>query len=176
MAQRMVTDILSKPVANLPSQVNTMNRYKRPFSLALLLVGLLLLSTCRSGAVSELEEAERRWQERGIDDYQIEVLVVRSIWHAQSHVITVEDGIVTEQTADCIPAPAEIDGCEVEPFAAEDFTVSGLFAKARASADQEWVEIVYDPTYGFPVSISFNNPEIVDGDWSWGVTSFEPLE
>lgn len=152
-----------------------MKRNKRPFTLALLLVWLVLLSACRSGEVSELEQAERRWQEQGIDDYQIEVLVVRSIWHAQSHRITVEDGVVTEQTAHCIQAPMEFEACEVEAFTAEDFTIPGLFAKARAS-DQEGMKIVYDPTYGYPDSISFDDPEILDEDWSWSVTSFEALE
>jgi hypothetical protein len=153
-----------------------MKRYSPLYRLALLFVWLLLVPACRSEAEAALAEAEGRWQEQGIDDYRIEVLVVRSIWHAQSHVITVENGVVTEQTAACIQAPAEFEACEVEAFAAEDFTVPDLFAKARDSSDQEWIEVVYDPTYGYPDSISFNNPEIVDGDWSWGVTSFEVLE
>ena len=152
-----------------------MKRNSPLYGLVLCCAWLLLLSACGSAAASELEEAERRWQEQGIDDYQIEVLVVRSIWHAQSHVITVEDGVVTEQTAHCIQAPAEFEECEVEPFAAEDFTVPGLFAKARAS-NQEGVKITYEPTYGYPDSISFNDPNIVDEDWSWGVKRFEILE
>lgn len=151
-----------------------MKRNRLPSGL-LLLLACLLLSACRTGAASELEAGEQRWQEQGIDDYRIEVLVVRSIWHAQSHRITVEDGVVTGQTAHCIQAPAEFEACEVEPFAAEDFTVPGLFAKARAS-DQEGVKIAYDLTYGFPDSIRFDNPEILDEDWSWGVMGFEPLE
>ena len=84
-----------------------------------------------------------------------------------------------EQTASCTPAPAEYRECEVRPFDAEDYTVPGLFSRARWLAergDAQWVRIEFDATYGFPIRISFNDPEIIDEEWAWGVRSFEVLE
>ena len=47
----------------------------------------------------QISQAERVWQEAAIEDYQIKGLVVQSIWHAQSHTITVESGQVVESSA-----------------------------------------------------------------------------
>ncbi|GAB4579403.1 MAG: hypothetical protein Fur0022_21410 [Anaerolineales bacterium] len=135
-----------------------------------------ILTACTSA--SPLEEAERKWQAQGIGSYQIEVLVVRSIWHAQYQQLTVENGMITFQTARCVPAPFEGQTCEVEPFTAEDYTVPGLFAKASAESEKEdttSLNITYEPTYGYPAKIVFDDPEIFDEDWSWAVTSFEVL-
>lgn len=126
-----------------------------------------------------VEQAERRWQQQGIASYRIEVLVIRSIWHAQSYQITVQDGVVVDQSASCIPAPIEAGKCKVEPFQADAYTVPGLFAKASSlfqdDSAKTWGKISFDPTYGFPNLISFNNPNAMDDDWSWRVTSFEVL-
>jgi hypothetical protein len=36
--------------------------------------------------------------------------------------------------------------------------------------------ITYDPTYGFPQHIAYDNPELVDEDWAWRVTALDALE
>lgn len=138
---------------------------------------LIFLSACTP--TSQLDEAERQWQAQQIASYKIEVLEINSIWHAQYQSLTVENGVITEQTARCTPAPFEGQTCEVQPFDPEAFTVPGLFAKARAvtaTADADSFTIRYDDTYFYPMQISFNDPEIVDEDWSWAVTSFEVLK
>ena len=137
----------------------------------------LLLTACTASA-SPLENSERLWQNQNIQSYRIEVLVVNSIWHAQTHTITVQHDEVMEADAACIPAPFENGVCQANPFVAEDFTVPGLFAKARAVSeelDPSHITIEFDPTYHFPASISFDDPDIIDEDWSWRVTSFEVL-
>lgn len=133
-----------------------------------------LLSACTPA--SQLDKAERQWQDQQITSYKIEVFEIRSIWHAQYQTITVENGVITDQSARCVPAPFEGQTCEVQPFNPEDFTVPGLFAKAHAVSETgapDFVTIRYDDNYFYPMQISFNDPEIVDEDWSWAVTSFE---
>lgn len=144
-----------------------------------LLIGLCFFtfSACTSSG-SDLDNAERQWQRQGVASYRIEVLVVNSIWHAQTHTITVQNDEVVEADASCIPAPFENGSCQANPFVAEDYTVPGLFAKARAvseDANPDYLTLRFDPTYHFPSNISFDDPEILDEDWNWTVTSFEVL-
>ncbi len=145
------------------------------------LVGLL--AACEvapeASVTPSVEQREQVWLEQNITAYRIEVLVIRSVWHAQSHQITIQNGQVESATASCVPAPTEAGKCEVEDFDAEDYTVAGLFRKAHAQAQSQyaaWATITYDPTYGFPQQISYNHPEMIDEDWSWRVTAFEVLK
>ncbi len=127
----------------------------------------------------EIDQANRKWQELGITSYHIEVLAVRSIWHAQLHQITVRRSQVTEASASCIPTLFESGNCTVEAFQAEAYTVPGLLARARSQVQSEqarWAKISYHPIYGFPNQISFDDPEILDEDWTWRVTAFEVLK
>jgi hypothetical protein len=126
----------------------------------------------------QLDQAEQKWAEQGITRYRIEVLVV-SIWHAQSHQITVQNNQVVDAQARCIPAPMELGACEVRANTAEDYIVPGLFALARSEIQSEqaaWVQITYHPSYGFPSQVSFDDPELVDEDWGWRVTAFEVVK
>lgn len=129
--------------------------------------------------MAQIGQAERRWQDQGIESYRLEVRFVRSIWHAQSHLVTVRDGAVVEESASCVPAPTESGKCEVEPFNAAEYTVPGLFTQARARAqvdEGQWTSVAFDPTYSFPSQISFDNPEVYDEDMAWIVLTFEVLE
>lgn len=147
------------------------------FTFSPLLLLTLFLSACTPA--SPIDDAERKWQDLGIVSYQIEVLTVNSIWHAQYQTITVENGVITTQSARCVPAPFEMGECGVQDLNPEDFTVPGLFAHARATsedANPDFLTISFSPTYFYPENISFNDPEIVDEDWGWSVTAFEVLE
>lgn len=145
-----------------------------------LILALIMLAGMLAGcAPSIIGQREQAWREHNITAYRIEVLVIRSIWHAQSYQITVRGGQVESSTAVCIPAPMEAGKCKVEEFNADDYTVAGLFRKAQAETQSEyaaWVTITYDPNYGFPQQIAYNNPKVIDGDWSWRVTAFEVLK
>ena len=138
--------------------------------------GLLagLLTGCQTAPV--VDQMERAWLAQAITDYRIEVLVVNSIWHAQSHQITVRAGQMADAAASCIPAPFEGGQCRVEAFTAEDFTVAGLFRKVRSLSTTPPAEITYDPAYHFPSQIAFDDPNLVDEDWMWRVTGFEVLK
>lgn len=150
--------------------------------LLLLLLPLVCLTTACASVVTpinQLEQAEQRWAEQTITDYRLELLVVRSIWHAQTHHLTVRDNQVIESEASCVPAPMEFGACEVEVYAAESYTIPALFNFARSqleSQQAEWLNVTYDPAYSYPSHISYNHPEILDEDWSWRVMSFELLE
>lgn len=157
------------------------NRIGAALVIGTLLLGALSCQPRRLVAPSlsaKIAKAEQKWQEQGIESYRIEVLHARSTWHAQYHQITVRDGKVVQQSAYCIPAPAESGECEVEPFNAEDYVAPGLFSLARSEAKREqgqWAQIEFDPTYGFPSKISFDNPEAIDEELVWRVTAFEVL-
>ncbi len=121
--------------------------------------------------------AEQQWQAQHIARYRIQVQQMSAIWHLQRYVITVQNGAVVDQSSTCIPAPIEGRECKVLPFAAEDYTVAGLFETARSMAQSELggVTITFDPTYGFPSLIDSAPPGVIDGDQSWRVLSFEVL-
>jgi hypothetical protein len=146
-----------------------------------LLVTITLLSSaaCQPTLISQIERAEENWNRQGIMSYRIEVMVMESTWHLQTHKITVRDGQVTDASAWCSPAPAEGRECEVRQFDPEDYTVPGLFVMARSSAESQrgrWTKIEFDPTYGYPRSILADDPEIMDDDLLVGVSAFEVLE
>ena len=126
-----------------------------------------------------IKEAEKRWAEMGIEIYEIEVLHIESIWHAQRYFIRVAGGEIVEITAECIPAPSEMGECEVKDYDADDFTVEGLFAQARQEARRgggEFTEIEFDPKYGYASRIAYDDPNVYDEDRSWRVTGFEVLD
>jgi hypothetical protein len=121
---------------------------------------------------------QKKKNEKKIEIYRIEVLVRSSTWHAQYYLLTVKNNIIIDSTSRCVVAPTENGKCLVNPYNAEDYSIPGIFAKASSaieSNDIQWIEIGYDPTYGFPKIISFLNPSVMDSDWLWGVTSFEEL-
>jgi uncharacterized protein DUF6174 len=142
-----------------------------------------LIAACHTAPtaspIPSVDQMEQTWREQNIASYRIEVLVVRSVWHAQSHQITIRNNQVESATASCIPAPTEGGTCQIEAFNAEDYTVPGLFVEAQVQTQSQqaaWTKITYDQTYGFPKQISYDNPEVIDEDWTWRVTAFEVLK
>lgn len=158
---------------------------KHPFvilllaSLVWIMVACHLQSTLMSKSMTQLDQAEQKWTGQNITSYHMEVLVVNSIWHAQSYQIIVQNNSVAESTARCIPAPMEAGTCELRAYTAEEYTIPSLFAQARSQIQGQqiqWIKITYDPIYGFPSQISSDNPNIVDGDWRWRVMTFEAIK
>lgn len=139
----------------------------------------LLLLTAAGCAPANANRAEKRWQSQGISSYVIEVSHANSIWHYQRHVITVEDGKVTDFSASCATSSVEnaMDKeCAVEDFNPADYTVPGLFYLVRdlvASQPTNSLTIEYDPVYGYPARIIFDLPEVLDEDQSWVVEDFQ---
>lgn len=153
---------------------------RRILKTALLWLGAGGLAACSAPptALAQLEQAEQQWAKKQVSQYRLEVLVVNSVWSAQSHTLTVRNNAAVESGARCIPAPTQGGKCEVKPFTPETYWVPGLFARARSVLQGEqaqWIKVTYDPTYAYPSQISYNNPKIIDGDWAWRVTLFEVL-
>ena len=157
---------------------------RRWVRMAYLVVGILTLAAlvgCNAW-VAQVNKAERKWQKQDINSYRIEVVYICSTWHYQTHTITVRDGQAVDWSASCMDAPRETYmgiECEVEPFDPEEYTVPGLFAKARSVAEahpEQEVVIDFHDTYGFPRRIRHDDPSVVDGIDRWLVESFEALE
>ena len=127
---------------------------------------------------AEIARNEAKWREHDIDDYRV-VVRVSSLWHMQTHSLIVQDGVVVEMSASCTPAPIEGRECEVRPFRGDSYAVPGLFDQARWIAEQgeaQHITIEFDARYGYPTRISYDDPEVIDEEWGWGVPEFEPLE
>ena len=106
--------------------------------LTCVLVACDLLPRTRSDQLlAEIDEQEQQWLEKDIDSYRIVISVVRSVWQTQPHEILVSEGKVVEQSASCIPAPAESGKCQVESFDPEEYTVAGIFSVARLLAQRD---------------------------------------
>jgi hypothetical protein len=140
---------------------------------------ILSLSDCTTPPKSQLTRGEKVWKEADINNYQISVQVVQSIWHLQVYNLTIENGLVIESNASCIPAPYEGRECTIKPFNQDEFTIPALFSMTEhqlKSQSSKWLKITYDPDFGFPDLISFNDPDILDEDWSYQVVSFTKLD
>jgi hypothetical protein len=139
----------------------------------------LSLSACTTTPKSQLTRAKKIWEETGINNYRISVQVVQSIWHLQIYNLTIENGLVIGSDASCIPAPYEGRECTIKSFDPDEFTIPALFSMAEyklKSQSSKWLKITYDPDYGFPDRISFNDPDSLDEDWSYQVISFTKLD
>jgi hypothetical protein len=147
--------------------------------LVLLFFLILSLSACTTTPKSQLTSGEKIWEESGINNYQISIQVVQSIWHLQIYNLTVEDGLVIDSSTSCIPAPYEGRECAIKTFDPDDFAIPALFSLAEQqikSKQSKWLKIDYDPDFGFPTMITFNDPEILDEDWSYQVISFTKID
>jgi hypothetical protein len=139
---------------------------------------LLSLSACTTTPKSQLTRGEKIWEEAGIKNYQISIQVVQSIWHLQIYNLTVENGLVIDSNASCIPAPYEGRECTEISFDPDNFTIPALFSMAEKqikSQQSKWLKIEYDQDFGFPNIISFNDPDILDEDWSYQVILFTKI-
>ncbi len=134
------------------------------------------LSTPEPRSAEALDWAEARWLALNVNTYHIQVQAV-SLWHVQTHDIVVRGGQADDSAATCMTAPLEFGNeCRVQTFEPADFTVPGLFAKARTLAGEKWAKIAFDAKYAFPSVIGFNDPEIYDEEWGWAVLLFEGPE
>jgi len=139
----------------------------------------LLLSACAASPLARLDQAEKQWRSAAPQSYTIAVLEVNSIWHAQTNRIEVVDGQVVGSSATCVRAPMETKACEIREFAPANYTVPGLFERARArlrGQEARYVEISYDPALGYPATISYDDPQAVDEEWGLRVTEFEVVK
>jgi hypothetical protein len=140
------------------------------------LVIFLLACAPKNDLGSQIDAAQSQWQAKNVRSYQISVMRVNSIWHAQTNVVVVKDGAVVDKSATCVPAPFEGKTCTVQEFNADEFTIDGLFKTAREIVSQNQgnreVKITFDETFHFPATIVSDDPKAVDDDSMWRVVSF----
>lgn len=125
-----------------------------------------------------VDEMEQKWLALGIPSYRIEVQKA-SIREVIVYQITVKENVVTDSSATCKPGPARSSEkeCEAPAFDPNDYTVPALFAMAREQSVGEivqWSRIEYDPTYFFPLWITYDHPKAIDEESAWHVVSFTP--
>ncbi|MFN2144605.1 MAG: DUF6174 domain-containing protein [Anaerolineales bacterium] len=150
----------------------------------LVLLAILWLTSCDGGSSlsADITRGESKWQSQDIQNYIIEVAHSAGTWHYQTHTITVQNGEVIDASATCIVAPMETalgQECEVQAYDPEDYTIPGLFKLAWAHFENfptQNLEVEFDPDYGFPTAIRYDDPDILDDDQYWGVKSFRILE
>lgn len=155
---------------------------RKTYRLLQIMFLLFIVAGCNgnnsNNATELLESHLKKWQEMKIQDYSIEVMVVNSIWHAQKNTLTVKNGSLINVVSVCSPAPMEFGECVIQTFDMHDLQVEGLFSKAEEMLKDEGsgnLEVEYDPDYGFPVEIIYDDPAVVDDDWSWRVISFTQI-
>lgn len=122
------------------------------------------LGSCQGGgdpaALAELEDAQARWAQAGLDDYRLQLrfLCFCAEDVTAPVIVTVEDGVVTSVEW------AEPQHPEGEP-SPERPTVDGLFEIARSAiGSSDGVRIAYDPQYGYPLSVSIDPDEEINDD------------
>jgi hypothetical protein len=125
-----------------------------------------------------LHEAEALWQTSGPGSYRIEVRA-GSAWELNTYTVTVRNGEIADAEVRCDPGMTGMTNCpEDAAAAAADFTVPGLFAQAQRTIDYgngRWLAVQFDAATGYPLSMYFDDPDILDEQWFVTVLSFEVL-
>ena len=141
----------------------------------LFLAAMMFTAACASN--SALDQKERKWEAQEITHYRMKVHHMQSIWHLQVYEIEYADGEISH-TATCMPAPAEDGKCEVKDYDPAAYTVEGLFETAHRmleSKESKWATVAYNAEFGYPESITFDDPNLIDEDSAWIVVSFEAI-
>ena len=132
----------------------------------------------RAGLRKQADDAEQRWNDQGLDSYQIVVRRVDATWQLQWNTIVVRDGQVVESSSRCERTPAGPQMCRVQPFDPGEYTVPGLFVTARdlfAKHPATTVGVTFDQTYGYPREMFSDRPGVTDDTQMWAVESLTPL-
>lgn len=152
-----------------------------PTAFTLFILSLLVACTIPgpSEPIALIASKQNQWEAQNIRRYRIAVQKVQAIFHAQTNTITVQDGIVTEHSASCTPAPFEGRECKIQSFDPNEFTVEGLFKTALTYAPDsaaQQLRVTFDEKYHFPKTISRDQANVADDETFWRVVSFEPLQ
>ncbi len=110
-----------------------------------------IVATLSAQSLDRLNDAERTWQASGITNYQLRSHFGAEVYVDATMEIKVDKGQLTR--VNCSSAPKYINVCS--SLHTEDYTVLGLFLKAREATNNPDLNVTvrYDATYGFPRSI-----------------------
>ena len=125
------------------------------------------------------------WNSSGISDYDFSIIQF-SAWSAPPPVrVVVRSQPVQSATMLCLP-PGTEDFCRAWLEARKDRygpdglinhakSISQLFdviASTSQSDPKARIDLVLDPTYGFPASFRFDNPDTDDDEYGFQITDF----
>ncbi len=139
--------------------------------LILLALTALLLAGCgpkKTELEQRIDQAEKTWKAQRMNSYVLESTCI-SLWDMQTYRVVVTDGRVVDHAAECSPSLLTTGDCKLQEYDPQDFTVDGLFRKARALAKTEkpqFAEVEFNPTYAFPSILGYNDPNVYDEEWS----------
>jgi hypothetical protein len=118
------------------------------------------------------------WEQKRITDYSVTSRCL-SMWQGASYHLIVQDSAVSSFTVTCINTPLSFEECKVAEEEPESFTVEGFFdrvANIESGTEKEFLTVEYDPEFGYPAIISFNDPKSVDEEYSCMILEFQPGE
>ena len=122
------------------------------------LTALLVLTACGGDGflastrfAFDLRAARARWENSGIDSYEVTVRRICFCVLTDPVRIVVEDGVVVSRTVMTTGQPLPMGQAEYYP------DVTGLFAIVEEAIEEaDDVDIAFDATYGFPTLISID--------------------
>ena len=142
----------------------------------LLFVLVLTLSACGGGTM--FQQNQEKWDRQNIDHYRFTVAVSCFCPFANVEVTyEVLNGQVVNQSVQSSP-DNPVDEAQVSDFYQPYNTIEKVFeyvGRAVNEADKTIIE--YDPTHGFPTSITIDWIELaIDDEMYLSVGNFEPLQ
>lgn len=142
----------------------------------LLLVLSILLAACSTA--SEYDQNLKKWQDAEVAHYQFDLFIGCFCPFRDMMPLTIEvqNGEVVSITKPDGTAVAESDPSY--QYFIEVATVDRLFEKLNSSLNgsADEVLVMYDATYGFPVTISIDQiKEAIDDEIAYQVVNFEVL-
>lgn len=129
--------------------------------------------------LGDLVEAEDRWSDNPVTNYDIEVLYVESGRQViQIHSLTVVEGEVVAEEVRC---SEQFQNCIFADIPTGRFTVPGLFQTARFALENDEINansggVSFHETYGFPQFIGLRSPGANPLPWYWQVETFSVKE
>ncbi len=145
----------------------------------ILLALAMILTACSVATPSEFDKNLAKWEDANISHYRYTLFIGCFCVFMDQMPLTIEvkDGEVVSITrADGATVGAMDNFYEFyQPYSTIDRIFLKLEADLAGEADE--VAVTYDPTYGFPISISVDViKEAIDDELSLQISNFEILE
>jgi Family of unknown function (DUF6174) len=141
------------------------------------LLAALVISVSACGGRSTLQQNQEKWNGQNIGHYRFTVVVSCFCPFAGIEVTyEVQNGQVVSQSIQAAP-DRQIDEALVTDFYQPYNTIEKIFDYVEgANKDADETTIEYDPTYGFPVTVSVDwIKQAVDDEMYLTLSNFEPL-
>lgn len=152
---------------NLPLRSRYTFTIIAPFLIALVVIWLAFDSSGQSAVHENIDDAEDAWEALDINDYSLVVQEI-GVWEITRTRSQVSDGVVVSMHGTCDRGLVGLP-CSISTLDPEQASIPGLLAYARDIAAFEnrakWLKVSIETDGGFVLSMSFNDPEILDEDW-----------